>query len=396
MKISIKSLRRITSKGEFIPEIDGLRFLAITPVVLMHADTNYLRTFDSSLHIQSDVYNQIINDGWKGVWLFFGISGFILSYFFAKHFYINKRSMNELNLRTYYVRRLTRLEPPFLISMTIFFIFSALYLYDFKSLFSNFLGSITYLHNIIFGRWSPINPVTWSLEVEVQFYMLAPFLSAFFFLLKENLRNFLLCAFIIAIPLVVLHENSLFITNPHLSMTIPVFIQHFLVGILFTSIYTGSYWERIRKNNFIWDIITVIAIIFIFTDNTISHFAFDLCLLLILIGAFKGTVINKIFCNSIVTTIGGMCYSIYLIHYGIIYGLSRILGLVTFKSALINYLFHMTITMIVVLFISVIFYKYFERPFMDRHWPHKLRTRIEKIIKKSKRLSPIFGKSILK
>lgn len=51
MKLSFK---RITSSGSFIPEIDGLRFIAIASVILMHASnyifikdgTKYLDTFD--------------------------------------------------------------------------------------------------------------------------------------------------------------------------------------------------------------------------------------------------------------------------------------------------------------------------------------------------------------
>lgn len=393
----IKSLRRITSKGEFIPEIDGLRFLAIAPVVMMHADTNYNRIFNSDLQIQSNLFNQVINDGWKGVWIFFGISGFILSYFFAKHFYINKLSFKELQLKPYFIRRLTRLEPPFLISMSILFIFTSIVVvHSFSFQLPNFLASIIYSHNLIFGKWSPINPVTWSLEVEVQFYIIAPFLSGFLFMLKENTRNFILVSLIILLPFLILNKNSPFVNIPNLAMTLPVFIQHFLVGILFTSLYTGKYWLKIKKKNPLWDIISIVAIIIIFFNNHITLYAFDLCLFLLMIGAFKGVLINMFFSNPLITTFGGMCYSIYLIHYGVIYGVQRIFTEVRFDTALINYIFHITISTIMVVIISIIFFIYFERPFMDKHWPEKLKNHFPWMLSSNYKFIPRYFRSKVK
>ena len=40
---------RITSGGNFIPEIDGLRFLAISSVLLFHASYALLRAYSWSL-----------------------------------------------------------------------------------------------------------------------------------------------------------------------------------------------------------------------------------------------------------------------------------------------------------------------------------------------------------
>ncbi len=380
MNKTIKPLQRIISKGEFIPELDGLRFLAIIPVVLMHADTNYNRVFSANSQIQSNLYNQIINDGWKGVWIFFGISGFILSYFFAKHFYINQHTFKELKLKPYYIRRLTRLEPPFLFSMVILFIFTSVFVaHSFSSQLPNLFASITYTHNLIFGKWSPINPVTWSLEVEVQFYLIAPFLSGFFFMMKEDLRNLTLISLIILLPFLILHNDSPFVNNSHLTMTLPVYIQHFLVGILFTSLYTGKYWIRIKNKNVIWDIITIGAILMIFCNNHITLYMFDLCLFLIMIGVFKGVLVNKFFSYPIITTFGGMCYSIYLIHYGVIFGIQKILSRITFNTAITNYIFHVGISTIMVAIFSIIFFIYFERPFMDKLWPEKLKDIFSKI-----------------
>ena len=103
------SFKRITSTGSFIPEIDGLRFIAIASVVLCHLssfltirDTNtYTDTFDYTL------LKQLLSRGYLGVPLFFVISGFILGLPFAK-FYIG--GQKPINLKKYFLRRLTRLS----------------------------------------------------------------------------------------------------------------------------------------------------------------------------------------------------------------------------------------------------------------------------------------------
>lgn len=373
----IKSLRRITSKGLFIPEIDGLRFLAIVPVVIMHAHTNYNRSFPSDLQIHDELYNHFINQGGKGVWIFFAISGFILSYAFARHFHVNQRSFKELNLKGYFLRRLTRLEPPFIISTLTLFLFTSLFLVgSFKSLLPNLLASLAYSHVLIFGKWSPINPVTWSLEVEIQFYVLAPFVSSALFIMAERLRNIILIILIFLIPLLVIGENSIFVTNPHFSKTIPVFIQHFFVGILLASLYSGKYWKKIRSG-YLWDLLCFGSIILAFyitpdVKNILTFYAFDFFLLIIMIGAFKGRLVNLFFSNSVIATFGGMCYSIYLIHYAVIYGVGMILNGVVFNNAALNYGFHMGVSILVVTILSIIFFKFFEKPFMDKHWPQKV------------------------
>lgn len=374
------SLRRVTSKGDFIPEIDGLRFLAIFPVVLMHANTNYKNFFGKENTVDLGIFNQVLNHGGLGVWIFFAISGFILSYFFANHFHLKNRSFSELNLKAYYLRRLTRLEPPFLLSTIVLYFFTGLFVAGgLIAILPNLLATLTYSHYLVYGKWSVINPVTWSLEAEVQFYIIAPFLCAFFFSMKEWLRNILLCLFIILLPVFVfLPENSIFVKNPHFSRTIPVYMSHFLIGVLMASIYTGSIWLKINKGRIIFDLVGILALIGLFyflpnKANLITYFMFDLCVLLVMIGSFKGRILNIIFSNQVLTTIGGMCYSIYLLHYAVMYGLMKFTRHIVFPIPVVNYLFHMLLSLSVVMFISILFFKYCEKPFMYKDWPQKVR-----------------------
>ena len=78
------NFRRITTQKKFIPQIDGLRFVAIASVVLFH--------FYSALEGRGAIPVPIPLDHdlpKRGVELFFAISGFILGVPFASHYILN-------------------------------------------------------------------------------------------------------------------------------------------------------------------------------------------------------------------------------------------------------------------------------------------------------------------
>ena len=112
--------RRITSTGQFIPEIDGLRFLAIFSVYIYHLTGDVMRHSVSGYHqsVQSNglfLVTQILN---VGVPLFFVISGFILGLPFAES---HRNLRKPVSLKKYFWRRVTRLEPPYFLCLLLFF-----------------------------------------------------------------------------------------------------------------------------------------------------------------------------------------------------------------------------------------------------------------------------------
>ena len=52
--------------------------------------------------------------------------------------------------------------------------------FTFSELSANFFASLFYVHNIIYDNHSKVLGVAWSLEVEAQFYILAPLLCLIF------------------------------------------------------------------------------------------------------------------------------------------------------------------------------------------------------------------------
>src|SRR5215212_8573016 len=115
-----KKFRRITYSTSYLPEIDGLRFLAIFSVVVIMHTSHYINaTFYGNQLIKGSYWRNFMGEGGNGVPLFFVISGFILSLPFAKW---RLNGEKKIRLKNYYLRRVTRLEPPYIIVLLILFI----------------------------------------------------------------------------------------------------------------------------------------------------------------------------------------------------------------------------------------------------------------------------------
>ena len=90
----------------------------------------------------------------------------------------------------FFLRRLTRLEPPYLFNLLCLCLFGFLVgTASFPDRLTNLLAGICYQHNQVFGAYNLINPAAWSLEVEFQFYLLAPILMMVFMIRRPWLRR---------------------------------------------------------------------------------------------------------------------------------------------------------------------------------------------------------------
>ena len=137
--------KRITTNQLYLPEIDGMRFLSLSLVTLFHIRGYFLEKTSLIFTDNPGQYhwlNKFFVNADRSVPLFFAISGFILCMPFAHH-YINHGK--KIDLKLYYVRRLTRLEPPYILVMICIFLAQlAIKNYDFKSLFPSLLASLAY------------------------------------------------------------------------------------------------------------------------------------------------------------------------------------------------------------------------------------------------------------
>src|SRR5665213_427238 len=98
--------RRITSGTSWIPQVDGLRFVAIFSVLILHLlllvrdEGVRLLVFPASSHWLTFA----IENGDRGVSLFFVISGYILARPFLRE---HRLEGKKISVGAYYLRRLT-------------------------------------------------------------------------------------------------------------------------------------------------------------------------------------------------------------------------------------------------------------------------------------------------
>lgn len=378
-------LRRITSGSGFIPEIDGLRFLAILPVVLQHFSERILERVPAA-SVPDKHLSSVLANGHVGVYVFFAISGFILALPFGRH---KLQGLQPVSLSKYYLRRLTRLEPPYLISLVVFFAVLVIVQHqDFNSLIPHFLASCFYVHRIVFGTWSPLNPPAWTLEVEVQFYAIAPFLTLLYFSMGSVIRRRALLITFIILKIVI--ANTTTWLDPFY-LTLPFAIEFFTIGVLITDIYLTEWKDGIPRAR-IFDIITVVSIIILFSSwtwpkNLSWKFIFITALFMTLYGCFRSIAVNQFFRNKWVSAIGGMCYSIYLLHLPAAEFFARVLTPVTNGLPYsVRYIIGIAVFLPVLFVICTIFFLLIEKPCMDPLWPQKLWGRLKDPGKKYQQL----------
>lgn len=371
-------LRRVTTSGRYIPEIDGLRFIAIASVFLLHLATHFDRIAGPSAGARDSWLWRGFQTGGAGVLVFFSISGFILALPFIA---AAERSARPVMLGRYYLRRLTRLEPPYVLSLLLLAAGRALLHGGGGPLAAHLAASLGYLHNLVYGTWSSINPVAWSLEIEVQFYVVMP-LVAKLFRFPRRLRRAVLLA---CIPACILADTLLPLRSLHLDKSLLNYFQHFVPGILFADFYVTSgaaegsglrtEGRGIEAHSALWDVLALLALLAVFSSPVTGPWSalIPLATLLLLFATFRSKAFRALTRKPVIATIGGMCYSIYLLHYAL---LATVLPLtrpaVLPGGATVNLLFQGLLATPIVLGVSGVFFALVERPCMRPGWPQRL------------------------
>lgn len=167
--------RSATPTGR-VPELDGIRGLAIVSVLAFHWLWGYREYFDISL--LGHYVARVTRLGWIGVDLFFVLSGFLIGGILLD----NANSRNYFTV--FYGRRACRILPAYAAMLALGVILSAGFPGSevIRTFFApNRVAGWTYpifvqnLAMALAGTWgSQYLSVTWSLAIEEQFYLLLP------------------------------------------------------------------------------------------------------------------------------------------------------------------------------------------------------------------------------
>ncbi len=290
---------------KYRPEIDGLRALAVIPVILYHA--GFLFT----------------SGGYIGVDIFFVISGYLIT-----SIIISEIEKNNFSLINFYERRAKRILPAlffflFLSSLVAFLILPPHLLKDFgQSLFANsiFLANIFfYIETEYFNDFSETSLLlhTWSLSVEEQYYLFFPLVLIFFYRFK------LFIIFVITIFSLVLSEYFISSNAPFSFYMLPTRFWELGVGSLI-SILLNKFTIN-QKNKLINELFCTFGFLLIlipicFFDKFTEFPGLNALIpvfgtALIIIFASSNNYVGMILSNQYLVNIGLISFSLYLSHH---------------------------------------------------------------------------------
>jgi peptidoglycan/LPS O-acetylase OafA/YrhL len=306
------------AKLQYRPEIDTLRALAVTAVIIYHA----------KIHLFG---NLILPGGFLGVDIFFIISGYLISSIILKEL-IDKEIFS---FKIFYLKRIRRILPALLFVILVSIPFSWIYLFPIdlvnfsKSiLFSLGFGSNFYFHFSGLEYGSPeglLKPFlhTWSLAVEEQYYIMFPIvLVAIFKNFRKQLVYFLALCFVISLLLADWGSKNYISATFYFLHTR---IWELIIGSLIA--YFEIKLGHRGQDKILCHVLPILGLIligysFIFFNSETFHPSFytiipALGVTLILWFTCNDNFIIRILSNKLFVKIGLISYSLYLWHYPI-------------------------------------------------------------------------------
>jgi peptidoglycan/LPS O-acetylase OafA/YrhL len=377
-------LSRRTTGGRYLPEVDGLRFVSIALVVVFHsyvligvlAGTRMMNPplgEASSSSVPADVGEIILQNASRGVFVFFMLSGFVLSLPFLA---ARRGDRLPVDLRAYAIRRLTRIEPPYMAAITVMFL--ATWIAGAHVAVANYPASLGYVHQFVYGKTSPYDGVTWSLEVEVQFYALVPVLALLFAPAPAVRRLAMIAVAAIAIDL----QLSDALVGDRLLTLVLNYLEYFVVGFVVADVFVARPDEDRHAQR--WDLVFVGSAILLLTwpSGWFQALGVTPALFGLGMGALRGSIVRRILSDRWIATIGGMCYSIYLTHYPIVMGLGRVLRPVADLPLAVSLSLVLAVVVPLVLVVGGVFFLLIERPCMDPAWPAKALALVRRTVRR--------------
>lgn len=331
-------------------EIDGLRALAVVPVILFHAGFQFFK------------------GGFIGVDVFFVISGYLITSIII--YEINQKKFNILN---FYERRIRRILPALFFVIILNIPFALLFMLpDPLENFGQSLIATTFFSNNILlyltsGYWdlaSEFKPLlhTWSLAVEEQYYIIFPILM----ILISNWRLKLQLLLFLTLFLLSLYVAEININNGGSFYLLHTRAFEILIGVFsaFFLIKKGFYNSKVLNESLsLLGIIMIFISIFIFDDSTPFPGIYSLIptigTCLIILFAVKDTFVNNFLSKKIFIQIGLVSYSAYLFHQSI-FSYMRIMS-VNEPSNLLLF-FGIVLTFL----LAYLSFQFVEKPFRDK------------------------------
>lgn len=338
-------------------EIDGLRAIAIIPVILFHAGI------------------ACFGGGFVGVDIFFVISGYLITTILVAEF-----NNGTYTIVGFYERRARRILPALFVMLAVTLLFAYLLLNpaDLRAYAKSLLGSVLFLANVTaymqsgyFEAASDIKPLMhlWSLAIEEQYYFFFPVLLAFLYRLRRA-SVFVVTALISVLSLLIAEYKI------NQDVSVAFFYLHsraWELGVgamLALAMHAGhklsikvAFPFRVRQALAETGLVLIVYAVVVFDKSTrfpgLSALVPTFGAMLVIAFATQETLVGRLLASKVFSGIGLLSYSAYLWHQPI-FAFARYRSPNQLdQSVLIGLIF---LTFI----IAYVSWRYVEAPFRDR------------------------------
>lgn len=330
---------------KYRPEIDGLRAVAVIPVILFHAG---FETFGG---------------GFIGVDVFFVISGYLIT-----SIIIEDIENNRFSLSHFYERRVRRILPALFLVMLASIPLAWMWMLpnQMKEFSQSLVAVSVFASNFFFWIKSGYfdsaaeeKPLlhTWSLAVEEQYYLVFPI----FLLIAWRFGKIFVCSTLLAVALVSLGLTEWGWRNiPSANFYfIPTRAWELLSGS-FAAIFVQKYGVRANNPASIAGLCAILSAFFFFDRSVPIPSTYGLMpvtgVVLLLLFAESNTFAAKILSKKALVGIGLISYSAYLWHQPL-FAFARIRNNGEPSSSL------MLLLSIVAIILAILTWRYVEQPF---------------------------------
>ncbi len=341
--------------------INASRGLAILMVIMLHVSY--------SVKGLSEPFMYMCQKGAFGVQLFFVVSAFTLyrSYAFRYHLEGNTREYN------FFIRRIFRIVPLYYLAI----VFYAVIFYyipsynDGKPLVAwKVVMNVLFVNGFIPGSINYLPPGGWSVAIEMIFYCCMPFLFARI----RNLRTALMLFIILTVGAVILKLAIRYILirlsisyqgpeNWFLYYWFPNQAAVFILGVI---LFFALQKYRLRKAGLVKLAIastSIALILFVYIKRKIDPY--NIIPEHIISAAFLTVIVfllaqkpARLYDNKLTRFLGKISFSLYLIHFIVIYGLADLVILEI--SPIGQYFARLALTLVISASISAFTYKFVE------------------------------------
>lgn len=309
--------------------LNGLRFIAAAAVIITHVEL-----IKRSFGLKSYWSNPLVfNLGSLGVFFFFVLSGFLITYLLLKE----KEATQNIKIKEFYIRRVLRIWPLYYLILILgFFVLPHFSQIHISYLQANFMENYKYdlvmymfiLPNLAFSFFTAVPHIgqSWSIGVEEQFYLFWPWL------VKKS-KNIIVSASIFIIVLLLIKVMIVLLPATLRQETWYEPLKRFFAMTKLESMAIGSlgaYFlfhkkEKILRfifNRFVFLFsLLLVPILVYFTPAIVQdgiHVVYSVLFLVIIMNVASGKKMYIGLENKMFSYLGKISYGIYMYHLMII------------------------------------------------------------------------------